>query len=116
MSDSTRLRTAFTLAAGALGVGAGAYVAYAGLTWFRYGRPTPADAEDADRLLDEVMPVYDVVERHHIHVAAPAEVTLAAACEMDLQQSAIVRAIFRAREVILGSKPDTPPIRADCSH
>jgi hypothetical protein len=52
------------------------------------------------------MPVYDVAERHHISVGAPADVTFAAACETDLQQSAIVRAIFRAREVILGSEPD----------
>ena len=94
---------------GALGIAAGAYVAYAGVTWLRYGRPAPADAEDADPLLDHVMPVYDVAERHHIHIAAPADVTFAAACDMDLQQSAVVRTIFRAREVILGSEPDTTP-------
>ena len=40
---------------------------------------------------------------------APADVTFAAACDMDLQQSLIVRTIFRAREVLLGSEPDTTP-------
>jgi hypothetical protein len=47
------------------------------------------------------------VERHRIRVHAPAEITFAAACEADLQESPVVRAIFRAREVILGSEPDT---------
>jgi hypothetical protein len=60
-----------------------------------------------DPLLDRFMPVYDVAERHHIRVAAPAEITFTAACKTDLQQSPIARAIFRAREVILGSEPDT---------
>jgi hypothetical protein len=109
MPGNTRLRTAFKWAAGLLGIAAGTYVAYAGVTWFRYGRPAPANAEDADPLLDHVMPVYDVAERHHIHVAAPADVTFAAACGMDLQQSAVVRTIFKAREVILCSEHDTTP-------
>jgi hypothetical protein len=57
-------------------------------------------------LLDRFMPDYQIVERHNIRVAAPAEITLAAAAETDLQQSSVARAIFRAREVILGSDPD----------
>jgi hypothetical protein len=52
------------------------------------------------------MPVSDVVERHHIHVAAPADITLAAAGEQDLMAGPLVRAIFKAREVVLGSEPD----------
>ena len=109
MPGKTNLRTAFKWAAVPLGMAAGAYAAYAGVAWLRYGRPTPADPEDADPLLDHVMPVYDVAERHHIHVAATADVTFAAACDMDLHQSAVVRTIFRAREVILGSEPDATP-------
>ena len=38
----------------------------------------PATPEDADAFLDRFMPEYDVVERHHINVAAPADVTFAA--------------------------------------
>jgi hypothetical protein len=51
-----------------------------------------------DPLLDRFMPVYDNAERHHIRVAAPAEITFTTACKTDLQQSPIARAIFRARE------------------
>jgi hypothetical protein len=89
-----------------IGAAAAAYASYAGVTWLRYGRPSRAMPEEQDGLLDRLMPVYDIVERHHIGVDAPAETTFAAACEVDLLQSPIVRAIFKAREVILGSEPN----------
>jgi hypothetical protein len=72
----------------------------------RYGQVAKPLHEDEDPLLDRFMPIYEVVERHHIRVAAPAEITFAAASETDLLSSPISRAIFRAREVILGSAPD----------
>ena len=50
------------------------------------------------------MPLYDIVERHHIRVVAGADITLAAACEQDL--TAFVRMVFKAREILLGSEPD----------
>ena len=87
-------------------VATGAYATYAGITWFRYGRPPRSAPDSQDPLLDRFMPSYDIAERHHIGVSAPAEITLAAAGEGDLWQSPIARAIFRAREVILGSEPD----------
>lgn len=49
------------------------------------------------------MPEYEVVERHHIRIAAPPAITLAAAREMDLRESRIARAIFKGRELILGA-------------
>lgn len=58
------------------------------------------------------MPTYDVVERHHVRIAAPAKITLEAATEMDLQQSAIVRGIFKAREWIMRGHPARDPKRA----
>ena len=64
-------------------------------------------AEESDPLLDCFMPRYDTVERHHIKVAAPADLTLLAASEMDLQQSCLIRAIFKGRELALGADPDT---------
>jgi hypothetical protein len=56
------------------------------------------------------MPRYEVVERHHIHVEAPAEIAFTAATEMDLQQSPVIRAIFRARERIMGSHAARGPV------
>jgi hypothetical protein len=61
---------------------------------------------ESDALLDRFMPVYEVAEHHHICVHAPASITLAVAKELDLNDSALVRAIFKAREIILRTKPD----------
>lgn len=89
----------------AVGAAAAAYGAYVATTWMRYGRPsTPRNADEADELLDRLMPRYDVVERHRIGVAAPAAVTLEAARAMDLSRTAVVRAIFRAREFVMGAE------------
>lgn len=90
-----------------IGVAAAAYAGYAAVTWWRYGHPARPTAESDDPLLDRFMPIADVTERHHIRVEAPADITFAAACEMDVMQSPIVRAIFKGREVLLGSEPDT---------
>lgn len=100
------MRRALKWIAGALGIAAGAYAGYAGVTWLQYGHPASARADDADPLLDQFMPVYDVAERHHIHVEAPAGITFAAACDQDLMALPVVRAIFKAREIVLGSEPD----------
>ena len=92
------------------GMAAAACGAYAGANWFRYGHPAKPKPEESDHLLDRFMPEYEVVERHHIRVHAPAEVTFDTACGMDLMQSGIIRAIFRLRELILGGKsPEQAP-------
>ena len=93
------------LAAGA-GLATALYATRAGFTWLQYGHPPGPDMDEADRLLDEFIPAYEVVERHHVRVAAPAAIALAAACDMDLAQSAIIRGIFKRRELILGAQPD----------
>lgn len=89
-----------------LGAGAAlAAFAYAGcatFAWLRYGYPRPPSAAEADPLLDRFIPCFDVVERHAIRVAAPAAVTLAAAKEQTLFRSRPVKALFRARELVLG--------------
>jgi len=100
------LRTTLKSTLGLLAVTSGAYAGYVGVTWWRYGHPAAPSHDDADTLLDRFMPVYDVNERHHIDVAAPADVTFAAACEQDLMALPLAGAIFRAREVLLGSEPD----------
>ena len=94
------------LAAGA-GFATALYATHAGFTWLRYGHPPAPARDEIDPLLDEFIPAYEVVDRHSLRVAAPAETTLASACDMDLTQSAIIRAIFKARELVLGSHPDT---------
>ena len=58
---------------------------------------------ERDELLDRFIPEYDVVERHRIRIAAPADVVFRAACEQDLMRSRLVRAIFRTREIVLGA-------------
>jgi len=94
------------LAAG-VGLAAGVYAAYVGTTWCRYGHARHvASREDADPLLDRFMPEFDVLERHHVRVAAPPQIALAAACDIDLLRSTIVRGIFKVRELILGSRPE----------
>ena len=62
-----------------------------------------------DTLLDSFMPDYDIVERHHINVAAPAALTFAAAREQDLLHIPLVRLIFKARELVLGADPPNRP-------
>jgi hypothetical protein len=52
------------------------------------------------------MPEYEVAERHHVRVRAPGPVTLSAAEDVDLQRSAIIRAVFRSRELVMGVHPD----------
>lgn len=91
------------LAAAGAGIAGGAYAAYVGATWLRYGRVPPSQ----DPLLDRFMPTYEVGHRHSVDVAAAPDVTLAVAKEVDFGDARMVRAIFRARELILRSKPDT---------
>jgi hypothetical protein len=94
-----------------LAIGAGvAAVGYAGLVafnWARYGKRSRED--DDSPLLDRFMPDPEVTEHHRIRIAAPAEVVLATAKSMDVLQSRLIRAIFKAREVALRARPDTRP-------
>jgi hypothetical protein len=97
--------TWMALIAASVGIAAATYAMYVGIAWCRYGHAVPATAAERDALLDRLLPEYEVAERHHVRVAAPANITLSAAKETDLEQSGIVRAIFRTRELMLGAKP-----------
>lgn len=92
-------------------VAAASYAAYVATTWLRYGHVVQTPEIDRDELLDTFMPAYEVVERHRISIAAPAVTAFEAATEMDLEQSPIVRGIFKAREWIMGSHPVLVPRR-----
>ena len=90
---------------GLMGLAAGSYAAYAATTWYRYGKARRTPKEDErDPIADRFLPEYEVAERHHVRVKAPAEIVFDAACAMDLERSRIVRAIFRAREWLLGAE------------
>jgi hypothetical protein len=71
------------------------YAAYAAVAWLRYGAGTAERAPDP--LLDPFIPVYEVAERHEVRVAAPAEITFAAARELDMRGTPLNRAIFAVR-------------------
>ena len=94
------------LAAAAAVVSTAAYATLIARAWCRYGTPASPPVDERDELLDRFMPVYDVVERHQIFVAAPAAIVVAAAKDQDLMQSPLTRAIFKTRELALGASPD----------
>ena len=100
---TTRLATAAAV------VSTAGYVTLIARAWRRYGTPAPSGAGERDELLDQFMPVYDVVERHRIFAAAPAEIVLVVAKEQELMHSPLTRAIFKARELALGASPDDRP-------
>ena len=106
MTKASPINRAMRWTAGGVGLAAATYAMYVGTAWYRYGRATPPDADGFDPMLDHFMPEYEVAERHHVRVAAPAEITLSAAADTDLQQSMVVRSIFKAREWVLGAQPD----------
>jgi hypothetical protein len=106
MKTHMRMRSAGRGLVYGAGLAAGFCAAYVGVTWLRYGHAGPPDEEAEDPLLDRFMPAYDVFDRYHIAVAAPADIAFGAACEIDLQQSPIIRAIFTGRELFLRSAPD----------
>lgn len=107
MDGTVRVSTMAKWGVAGVGLAVATYGAYAAAAWSRYGHGERATGDDVDPELDRFMPRYDVVERQHINVAAPAALTLAAACELDMMGSPVVRAIFRGRQLLLGSTPDT---------
>lgn len=105
------MKTAAKYVAGGAALAALGYAAFAGAKWARYGHaPRPKGSDEQDPLLDRFMPLYDIAERHHIHVLAPPDVTLAAARDLNIQDSSIVRALFKARELVMGSAPAEMPL------
>ena len=110
MSISTVARsTGRWLAAGAALAAAG-YASWAAYSWLTYGHPRrAASREDRDSVLDRFIPRYDVAERHRVNVNAPAAVTFEAATHMNLLAPPAIRAIFKARELVLGSDAGLEP-------
>lgn len=106
MTARSILRSSLRWLAAGVGVATGAYATYVGVTWSRYGHVPRPKPNEHDELLDRFMPVFEVVERHSVHVAAPASVALAVARYIDMSELPIVRAVFKSRELIFRSAPD----------
>ena len=110
MTSKSILRSTGSWLAVGVGLAAATYVAYIGYAWMRYGNIRPATRpEEHDAWLDRFMPAYEVVERHRIRINAPADITFEAATEMNLQQSPIIRAIFKGREWMMRSQSAPQP-------
>src|SRR5215217_3639815 len=91
------------LGAGVIGTG---YAACASYAWLRFGKcPQVVPSSEADALLDQFIPNYEIVERHAIRVRASADITFEAARDLDFQDSPAIRAIFRTREWFMGAQP-----------
>lgn len=91
-----------------IGFGIGAYAIYTANAWSRYGRRThQKTSTETDSLLDRLMPAYEVNEIHVVRVAASANLTYSAMTDLKLSDSAVIRAIFKGRELILGAKPNS---------
>jgi hypothetical protein len=80
----------------------------AGWTWLRFGAVAEARPEESEPLLNAFMPNYDIVERHHVEVGAPAAVTFEAANTAEIK-SFVSQALFVARAIALGGERDRLP-------
>jgi hypothetical protein len=60
--------------------------------------------------LDDFIPCPDVRERFATTVRAPGELVLSTALQFDLQRPLVIRAIFRARELLMGSGRPPPRV------
>ncbi|HEX5829805.1 MAG TPA: hypothetical protein VFY16_02415 [Gemmatimonadaceae bacterium] len=98
MSRARRVASGLTAGVALAGL---SYLAYAAITYGRYGRGARPTGGVRALRLGTFIPAPEVVERHEIRVAAPAEITLTAAREIDLYRSPVIRAIFRARELVM---------------
>jgi hypothetical protein len=101
MTQTQLIRSTGRALAYGAGVAAGAYAAIVGTTWLRYGHVRPAVGDEADPLLDRFMPTFEVADRHVAYVRAPADITFASSCNVDLLRSHLIRAIFKGRELAL---------------
>jgi hypothetical protein len=98
-------------AAGAgVALGGMAALGYAGLVLYhrsRYGRGIARKHQHDDScLLDRFIPTPEVREHHHIRIAAPPDVVLTTARNMELLNQPVVRAMIKAREVMMGAEKD----------
>jgi len=97
----TTSRRAWRVVGGGVGAATLLGLGYVATQWLRYGHVRKRRGPPT--LLDRFLPECEVLEQHKTRVAAPADVTFAAAREMSLAASPVVRAIFRGRELLMRS-------------
>ena len=98
------MRALTRLAAVSIGLGAAGYAASAARNWYKFGK-AHRDPSAPDQILDRFLPEYDIVETHCARVAAPADVTFAAARQLNMSGSVVARALFKGRELLFGNSP-----------
>ena len=99
------IRAAFITLVTIVGATLLGWFGYALYAWIGYGSAQVDRQPDA--AVDRYMPVYEIAERHEIAVDAPAANTYAAECRVDLQDSPVIQAIFRARAMMLRASSDS---------
>jgi len=111
VSKPSRIPAVTRWIAAGLGVAASSWVAYAAIAWIRYGQPKRRIGDgESDSLLDQFMPEYEVDERHSLRVTAPAEIAFQAAATLDLEQSKVIRGLFKSREFMLSGQQSRPQL------
>lgn len=98
MTIPSLLRRAGWLLAGAAAATAVGWALWFGLAWVHYGHAGPGSG---GALVEQLMPDYEVAERHEITVAAPRALTYAAALDVDMERAPVVHAIFAGRRILL---------------
>jgi hypothetical protein len=78
------------------------WAAWAGVAWIRYGHAVAVPPEDP--LMNRFMPRYEVIEQHERVVEAPPLLAFDAVSSFRLEDSPIIRSIFRAREIIFAQE------------
>ena len=101
---TSRYRTVGSALVLGAGLAAAGYASLVAWNRLRYGKVC---REELGGLLDRFIPSPEILEHHHVRVAAPADVVMEAARELTLLESAVVRAVFKMRELALGGEPGT---------
>jgi hypothetical protein len=82
------------------------WTAWGGVAWLRYGQVVAAATDDP--IMTRFMPRYEVIEQHQRVVDAPPAIAFRVVQSFRLEDSRIIRSIFRAREMIFAQQsPDT---------
>lgn len=101
------VRATLRILAIAVGVCAAAYGTYALVAFVNYGHTHAL--RGSDPLVDRFMPVYDIREQHHTNVNASAAITMQAAQRVSFNDSPLIQAIFKTREIVLRAKTEGNP-------